>query len=144
MFWQLTIDCRDAARLVQFWAAALEYAPEPPAGDEPWHAHYLAEVGPSGRYDYRLFDPAGVRPPLFFQQVPESKAGKNRLHLDLYPTRRDGSLPLDERVAIVDAKVDSLVALGAAVLQRTLEQEDGWEGYFVTLADPEGNEFCLG
>jgi hypothetical protein len=143
MFWQLTIDCREAPRLVEFWAAALEYTPVPPTGDEPWHAHYLAEAGPTGRYDYRLFDPAGVRPPLFFQQVPEGKAAKNRLHLDLYPTRRDDSLSLDERVAIVDATVDALLALGASVLQRTLEQEEDREGYYVTLADPEGNEFCV-
>jgi len=62
-----------------------------------------------------LFDPVGHGPALWFQQVPESKAGKNRLHLDLYPTGRDDALPLERRVEIVEATVAELVGLGATV-----------------------------
>ena len=54
-----------------------------------WHKHYRARVGDDAAFDDRLFDPAGLGPPIWFQQVPETKAGKNRLHLDLYPTGRD-------------------------------------------------------
>jgi hypothetical protein len=56
-------------------------------------------------FDYRLFDPAGLRPPIWFQEVPETKAGKNRLHLDLYPTGRDDGLPTERRIELVEAKV---------------------------------------
>jgi Glyoxalase-like domain len=51
-------------------------------------------------------------PPVWFQQVPETKAGKNRLHLDLYPTGRDDALPVNRRVEIVEAKVAELTGLG--------------------------------
>jgi len=51
--------------------------------------------------------------------VPETKAGKNRLHLDLYPTGRDNALPLERRIEIVEAKVAELVGLGG---QRVLRQ----------------------
>ena len=44
--------------------------------------------------------------------------GKNRLHLDLYPTGRDNALPLQQRIEIADAKVAALVDLGASVQRR--------------------------
>ena len=72
-------------------------------------------------FDDRLFDPAGLRPPIWLQKVPETKAGKNRLHLDLYPTGRDNALPLERRIEIVEAKVAELVGLGASVERRTRE-----------------------
>jgi hypothetical protein len=75
--------------------------------------------------------------------VPETKAGKNRLHLDLYPTGRDGSLSLAERVEIVDTKVAELVSLGATIDHPTKSDEPGFEHYFVVMHDPEGNEFCV-
>jgi hypothetical protein len=86
VFWQLTIDANDPAVLAQFWAQALGYQPAPPAGPATtWYAHYRARLGQDAAFDDRLFDPAGLRPPIWFQKVPEAKAGKNRLHLDLYP-----------------------------------------------------------
>jgi Glyoxalase-like domain len=65
---------------------------------------------------------------LLFQQVPEPKTVKNRLHLDLHagPARRDG-------------EVARLRELGATVLQEV--KEPGTE--HVVMADPEGNEFCV-
>jgi len=87
VFWQLTIDANDPAVLARFWARALGYQPVPPAGPQAtWHAHYHARLGQDAAFDDRLFDPARLHPPIWFQQVPEAKAGKNRLHLDLYPT----------------------------------------------------------
>jgi hypothetical protein len=59
---------------------------------------------------------------MFFQLVPEPKAVKNRVHLDL-------------ACADPDAEAARLVALGASVVARY----DGW----ITLVDPEGNEFCV-
>jgi len=75
--------------------------------------------------------------------VPETKAGKNRVHLDLYPTGRDNTLPLQRRIDIVEAKVDELVALGASVRDRTRGDDPDDPVYFVVMHDPEGNEFCV-
>jgi Glyoxalase-like domain len=75
--------------------------------------------------------------------VPETKAGKNRLHLDLYPTGRDRTLPQERRVAIVEAKVAELVDLGARIARRTRHDDPGDPVYYVVMHDPEGNEFCV-
>jgi Glyoxalase-like domain len=147
VFWQLTIDASDPAVLARFWAQALGYQPAPPT--EPattWHAHYrarLAELGEDAAFDDRLFDPAGLRPPIWFQQVPEAKAGKNRLHLDLYPTGRDNALPMERRIEIVEAKAAELIRLGASVERRTRHDDPTDPVYFVVMHDPEGNEFCV-
>nr|WP_324617267.1 VOC family protein [Streptomyces bicolor] len=62
------------------------------------------------------------------RQVPEPKAGKNRLHLCLRPdTSRD-------------AEVERLLTLGASLVADH-RRPDGWG--WVVLADPEGNEFCV-
>ena len=76
VFWQLTIDSNDPA-LARFWAQALDYQPvPPPAPVTTWQAHYLARLGEEASFDNRLFDPDGLRPPIWFQEVPETKAGK--------------------------------------------------------------------
>lgn len=145
MFWQLTVDANNPALLAAFWARALGYRPVPPAEPETtWHRHYRARLGQEAAFEDRIFDPAGLRPPVWFQQVPEAKAGKNRLHLDLYPTGRDIALALERRVEIVEAAVAELVALGASVEQRVRQDDPGDPVYFVVMHDPEGNEFCVG
>ncbi|MDA3643607.1 VOC family protein [Saccharopolyspora indica] len=67
----------------------------------------------------------GVRVAL--QRVPEPRAGKNRAHLDLDTTDRK-------------AEVRRLVELGATELAENSMQGFTW----TVLADPEGNEFCVG
>jgi hypothetical protein len=144
VFWQLTIDANDPVLLARFWAQALGYQPAPPAEpDTTWHQHYRARLGAEAAFDNRLFDPAGLRPPLWFQQVPETKAGKNRLHLDLYPTGRDSALPQERRVEMVEAKVAELVGLGARVQRRDRDDDPDDPIYYVVMHDPEGNEFCV-
>jgi Glyoxalase-like domain len=59
-----------------------------------------------------------------FNKVPEGKAAKNRVHLDLV-------------AATLELEVDRLVALGA----HRLGDFDQGGARWVTLADPEGNEF---
>jgi hypothetical protein len=143
-FWQLTIDANDPPTLARFWARALGYQAVPAAEpDTTWSAHYRARLGDEPAFDNRLFDPAGLRPPIWFQRVPETKAGKNRLHLDLYPTGRDNSLSLARRMEIVDAKVAELVELGASVQRRTRDDDPDDEQYFIVMHDPEGNEFSV-
>ncbi|HEY3001995.1 MAG TPA: VOC family protein [Kribbellaceae bacterium] len=108
-----------------------------------WNAHYRSRLGAEAAFDDRLFDPAGLRPPIWFQQVPETKAGKNRLRLDLYPTGRDNAPPLERRIEIVEAKVADLVRLGAHVGRRTRYDDPQGPVYYVVMHDPEGNEFCV-
>jgi hypothetical protein len=145
MFWQLTVDANNPALLAGFWARALGYQAAPPAEPETtWHRHYRARLGQEAAFEDRIFDPAGLCPPLWFQQVPEAKAGKNRLHLDLYPTGRDLALPLERRAEIVEAAVAELVALGASVERRVRQDDPGDPVYFAVMHDPEGNEFCVG
>ncbi|HET6165973.1 MAG TPA: VOC family protein [Marmoricola sp.] len=144
MFFQLTIDCHDPARLSKFWAQALGYLPVPPTEpDTTWWELYRHRLGGDAEFDDRIFDPEGLRPPIWFQEVPEPKAGKNRLHLDLYPTGRDRSLTFAHRVEIVDTKVAELVALGATIQRTTRDDDPDDPSYFVLLQDPEGNEFCV-
>jgi hypothetical protein len=77
VFWQLTIDANDPARLARFWAQALGYQPVPPREPETtWQAHYHSRLGAKAAFDDRLFDPAGLRPPIWFQEVPETRPGR--------------------------------------------------------------------
>ncbi|MBV1853574.1 VOC family protein [Catellatospora tritici] len=146
MGFQLTIDCADPARLVGFWAAALGYrAQDPPEGHATWRDFYLSvgvpaeELGDGDCAD-RLVDPAGGGPAIWFQIVPEQKTLKNRLHLDVL-VGGGRSVPVAIRRQRVDAKVEQLVRLGATVLYR--HDGDTVDHYAATLADPEGNEFCV-
>jgi hypothetical protein len=144
VFFQLTIDANDPALLTRFWSQALGYLPVPPREpDTTWWAHYRRILGDEPSFDDRIFDPDGLRPPIWFQEVPEEKAGKNRPHLDIYATGRDNTLSFDERVQVVDAKVSELVALGAAIRTPFRDDDPDAPYYFVVMQDPEGNEFCV-
>lgn len=147
--WQLTIDCIDPSRLVPFWAAVLGYEPvPPPEGHATWNAWYGSvgvpeeELDPTGDGTDRLQDPEGHGPRIWFQKVPEAKAGKNRLHLD---TAVGGgrSVPIEERRRRVEVRVAELEALGATVGRRSSDLPDVVDHYFVVMHDPEGNEFCV-
>ncbi|WPW28138.1 VOC family protein [Streptomyces atratus] len=66
---------------------------------------------------------------LLFISVPEPKSSKNRLHLDIQPQDRTR-----------DEEVERLLGLGATlVADHRRPNGRGW----ATLADPEGNEFCV-
>ena len=144
VFWQLTIDANDPAVLARFWAQALGLSAGTPAEPKTtWQAHYRARLEEDTAFDDRLFDPAGLRPPIWFQQVPEAKAGKNRLHLDLYPTGRDNALPMQRRIEIIEAKAAELIRLGGSVERRTQHDDPEDPIYYVVMHDPEGNEFCV-
>jgi predicted enzyme related to lactoylglutathione lyase len=107
----IVLDCGDATGLADFWSAALGYAQGQPIEQ------------------FSVLPPPGdTRPHLILQQVPEPKAGKNRMHLDLH-------------AADLDAGMARLVALGARKLQ---EAPNCLGAYcWFLMADPEGNEFCL-
>ncbi|MEV3859516.1 VOC family protein [Streptomyces sp. NPDC050095] len=142
--WKLVVDAADPHAQAAFWAAALGYEVEDNAAliGGLLGAGVLSEaetVEFQGRRAFR--DLIAVRHPgdpvdersgtglgrrILFQRVPEAKAGKNRLHIDVHvgPERRA-------------AETDRLVGLGAKVLNTFKEQGGEW----VAMADPEGNEF---
>ena len=110
----LCVDARDPALLSAFWQEVLG-----------WRRTYEEESEivlepPSGSPE------DGVVPDLLFLKVPEAKAGKNRLHLDLRPEDQS-------------AEVDRVERLGA----RRVDVGQGEDVSWVVLADPEGNEFCV-
>ncbi|GIF03859.1 VOC family protein [Actinoplanes siamensis] len=138
---QFTFDSADPGALALFWAEALGYQVQPPpAGFESWEQALEAYgVPPEKRNSASaVVDPRGVGPRLFFQQVPEGKTGKNRVHLDI---RVAVGLVGEERMAALEAEAARLVAHGATRLERH-EAVPPNAGH-VIMADPEGNEFCL-
>jgi hypothetical protein len=102
-----SFDAVDAATAAAFWAAALGRQVNPGASKES--ASLAAREGSDDQ-------------PILFHGVPETKAVKNRLHLDLIT---------DD----FDAELERLHSLGAA----DLATFPTW----TTLVDPEGNEFDL-
>ena len=109
----VTVDCADPKGLAAFWAAALD----------------TTISGDYGEFVMLAPPPAGG-PVLAFQRVPEARVGKNWMHLDL-------GAPEGER----RTEVARLVDLGATVLGDRGGDAEGM--VWTTLADPEGNEFCV-
>jgi len=147
---QVTFDAHDPAALSTFWRDVLGYVhPAPPGVDLPEGAdplaawdEFLDRLGvPEGDRNSRsaVEDPDGVGPRLFFQQVPEGKTVKNRVHLDV---RAAPGLQGEERMAALEAECDRLVKLGATRVHRA-EPEPPMSFGHIVMTDPEGNEFCL-
>ena len=135
---QVAIDSSAPHELADWWAEVLGWQVEPQdeafirrmvdeghASDEETMRHRGALVWREGA---AITSPEPGRPRVLFQQVPELRAGKNRLHLDVRigPERQE-------------AEVARLLALGATELWRASQGPHSW----VTMADPEGNEFCV-
>jgi Glyoxalase-like domain len=118
----IVIDARHPAGLARFWATVLGYQVRAYEQDD---IAFLASIGRTPESDpaVAIDPPEGVSAPsVFFNEVPELKSMKNRVHLDVW-------LP--------GADVGPLVGLGATVLRGPDEDIDWW-----VVADPEGNEFC--
>ncbi|MFJ6407295.1 VOC family protein [Streptomyces hydrogenans] len=108
----VTIDCADAYALAGFWAEVLNGKVSD--DDRPGDPEALVESEGAG---------------LLFIRVPEPKAVKNRVHLDIQPQDRTR-----------DEEVERLLGLGATLVGDHRNPDGtGW----ATLADPEGNEFCV-
>ena len=108
----VTVDAKDADRLAQFWAGVLGTSVDMSMDD--------------GRFVF--LNGSDTLPVICFQRVPEAKAGKNRLHLDL-------------GVEDLEAATEAIVALGGS---RTSDEDRRLESFtWRTMADPEGNEFDI-
>jgi hypothetical protein len=79
-----------------------------------------------------------VGPRLFFQRVPEGKAVKNRVHLDV---RVGTGLVGEERLATLEAECARLAELGAVHVRTLLADEENES--CIVMQDIEGNEFDL-
>ncbi|ATL29753.1 VOC family protein [Streptomyces formicae] len=146
LHWKLVIDANDPHAQASFWGETLGYevednsaliarlldlgaAPEAATldfrGRRAWR-DLIAVRHPDDPYDEASGTGLGRR--ILFQRVPETKNGKNRLHLDVHsePGHRD-----DE--------VARLQGLGASVDRHVKEPGGEW----VIMKDPEGNEFCV-
>lgn len=146
---QVTFDAQDPRALSTFWREALGYVhPGPPGveladGADPLEAwdEFLAGLGvpPEARNSRSAIeDPDGRGPRIFFQQVPEDKVAKNRVHLDV---RAAPGLEGEDRMAGLEAECERLVGLGGRRLQRV--DPGGLDAGHIVMSDPEGNEFCL-
>ncbi|MEU8679309.1 VOC family protein [Streptomyces sp. NPDC048560] len=109
----VAIDCADAYELARFWSGVTGRPLDP--DDKPGDGETSVLLADDG-------------PVLYFNQVPEAKTVKNRVHLCLRPeTSRD-------------QEVDRLLGLGSTLVADHRDPDGaGW----VVLADPEGNEFCV-
>ena len=111
----ITVDCADPYRQALFWSEVTGWPEDPGDPNSP------------GDPEGRIVSPQGIS--LLFIPVPEGKTVKNRVHLDLTPTGRSRN----EEVA-------RLLTVGASLVGDHRKPDGtGW----VTMADPEGNEFCV-
>jgi len=139
---QVTFDASDPAALAAFWAEAVGYELQPPPEPfESWDQALDAWGVPESERNSRsaIVDPTGAGPRFFFQQVPEGKAAKNRVHLDI---RSAPGLEGDARMEALEAACKKLIGHGAARVRR-VESDGPMETGFIVMQDPEGNEFCL-
>jgi catechol 2,3-dioxygenase-like lactoylglutathione lyase family enzyme len=111
-----TFDAVDAYAQSVFWSQVLDFIEDSDDPNEPGHAECLI-----GSRDSRQL--------LLFVTVPDAKQVKNRVHFDLRPT--EGTR---------EQEVERVLALGARqVADHRRPDGSGW----ITLIDPEGNEFCV-
>ena len=134
---QVTVDCTDPHTLADWWAETLGWNVEPQ--DEAFIKEMIAKgyatdeetLHHRGRLVWRTG--AAIRHPesgrrMLFQFDAAAKTVKNRIHVDVFVGKQTR-----------DAARDRLVARGATFLWAGQQGPHSW----LTLADPEGNEFCI-
>ncbi len=135
---QVAFDCAEPQRVGRFWCEVLGYVAPPPGGFSTWD-EYERGLPPEQRDSwFACVDPAGAGPRLYFQRVPEGKAVKNRVHLDV---RVGTGLVGEERLAVLKAESARLVALGAVQVRVLVADEENES--CILMRDIEGNEFDL-
>jgi Glyoxalase-like domain len=111
-----SFDARDAFAQSVFWSQVLSFTEDPDDPNEPGDEECLITSSDQSQR-------------LLFITVPDDKMVKNRVHLDLRPADRTR-----------EQEVARIVGLGASQLADHRRPDgSGW----ITLADPEGNEFCI-
>ena len=87
-FTELCVDCRDPAKLAEFWCAVLG-----------WRVN---ETEP-GLVEIKGDDPG---PTIVFVEVPEPKTVKNRVHIDVNPRDREQAAEVERILALGARRVD--------------------------------------
>ncbi len=139
---QLAVDCARPHELADWWAETLGWVVE--NSDEDFIRRMIGEgyaaesdtmthngklVWVTGAAIGHPDGPAtGSRKRVIFQQVPESKTVKNRWHIDVWVGAES-----------VQSVSEQLISRGATFLHEGQQGPHRW----ITMADPEGNEFCL-
>ncbi|PZF81476.1 VOC family protein [Jiangella anatolica] len=113
-----SIDCANAYELSEWWKQVLGYVDIADDPNAPGHEECMIQA-PDGSHR------------VLFIEVPEGKTAKNRLHFDLRPTDRTQ-----------DEEIERLRGIGATEVADHRGKYGPGTGW-VTLADPEGNEFCV-
>jgi hypothetical protein len=113
-----TIDAHDAYGLSEWWKPVLGYVDLEGDPNEPGHEECMIRDPETGHR-------------LLFIEVPDPTPGKPRIHLDVRPRERGR----DEEVAW-------LLEYGATQVADHRGKYGPGSGW-VTLADPEGNLFCV-
>jgi hypothetical protein len=113
-----TVDAANAYELSEWWKQVLGYVDLDGDPNLPGHEECMIRSPETGHH-------------VLFIEVPDARAVKNRLHFDLRPVDRTR-----------DVEVDRLVSIGASRLADHRDVRGDGTGW-VTLADPEGNEFCV-
>jgi Glyoxalase-like domain len=139
---QVAVDCAQPHVLAGWWAETLGWKVEEQdaafirkmiaegyATEADTSMHNGALVWTTGAAIYHPDDQRdGPRRRIIFQQVPEPKTAKNRWHLDVRVGQEN-----------VDSEKQRLCTRGASYLHDGQQGPHSW----TTMADPEGNEFCI-
>jgi Glyoxalase-like domain len=124
-WYSVVVDCHDLRAQARWWADVLDW-------QLAFETDQEAAIVPNCAQNERISAEEWTRvgPGLVFVPVPEGKAVKNRLHIDLAPHSTDDR----------DALIESLLARGATKVD---VGQDAAKASWTVLADPEGNEFCV-
>ncbi|WP_449373992.1 VOC family protein [Arthrobacter psychrolactophilus] len=138
---QIVLDCRDPHALADWWAETMGWEPEPSdedfirsmvakgfATEEQTLTHNGVLVWKDGQAITAGPDATPGQPRILFQSGAQEKVGKNRIHWDV---RLGG----DDKAAVRE----KLESRGATFLWEASQGPHAW----FTMADPEGNEFCI-
>ena len=113
-----TVDCANAYELSEWWKPVLGYVDLDGDPNLPGHEECMIRDPETGHQ-------------VLFIEVPDAKTGKNRVHFDLRP-----------RAGTRDEELERLLAHGASLVADHRGKYGPGTGW-VTLADPDGNEFCI-
>jgi hypothetical protein len=134
---QIVFAAKNPSRLAEFWRTALGYTAEPPpSGFETWEEFARANNIPLAADDIdSAVDPDGTGPRILFERDEPHPPGA--VHLDVNASAR--GMPMSEKKTRVDEAVERPLKAGATKT-RVVDRE---QEYWVELADPEGNWFCV-
>ena len=136
---QVTFDAADPAALAGFWKQVLGYIEEPPPeGWSSWEDWAREEGSPRSAGTIRARSSTRTESERGSSSSGSRRARPRRTACTSTCARRPGLDP-DARRARLMEESERLIELGATKLYELEERGAFW----ITMQDPEGNEFCL-